>query len=99
MIGEEEELIPSEVILSKFVNHTLQISNLILDDLSIPNLTDEDRAFLEEFVNLEKMAMNNTSLKSTKNFPEANGLQRVIQIYIRRFQKSYFHSSRVYSWS
>jgi hypothetical protein len=48
-----------------------------LDDLQIPNLTAEDKAFLEEFKNLEKMAMNNTSLKSTKNFPDAPGLARV----------------------
>lgn len=48
MVGEEE-LDPTE------------ISNLILDELDIPTLSAEDKAFLEEFTNLEKLAMNKTS--------------------------------------
>jgi len=40
-------------------------------------LTVEDKAFLEEFVNLEKLAMNKTQLKSTANFPDAADLARV----------------------
>jgi hypothetical protein len=36
----------------------IQFSNLILDELSIESLTVEDKNFLEEFTNLELLAMN-----------------------------------------
>jgi len=65
MIGEGEQLNPEE------------FSNLILDELSIESLTSEDKKFLEEFSNLELLAMNQTSLKSTNNFPEAANLVRL----------------------
>ena len=77
MIGEDEELDPKEVSSFCLIAQTPQISNLILDDLEIPKLTPEDKAFLEEFINLEKMAMNKTQLTSTENFPDAPGLARV----------------------
>ena len=64
MVGEDE-LDPTE------------ISNLILDELDIPTLSAEDKAFLEEFTNLEKLAMNKTSLTSTANFPDAPKLARI----------------------
>jgi hypothetical protein len=35
-----------------------------LDELKITNLTEDDKKFLEEFVGLEMLAMNNTGLKS-----------------------------------
>jgi hypothetical protein len=48
-----------------------------LDELKITHLTEEDKKFLEEFVNLEMLAMNNTGLKSLQNLPEAPELSRV----------------------
>jgi hypothetical protein len=42
-----------------------------LDELKITHLTEDDKKFLEEFVNLEMLAMNNTGLKSLLNLPEA----------------------------
>lgn len=65
MIGEGEQLNPEE------------FSNLILDELSIESLTAEDKKFLEEFTNLELLAMNQTSLRSTANFPEAANMTRL----------------------
>lgn len=57
-----------------------QFSNLILDDLKIDHLTDEDKTFLEEFTNLELLSMNQTSIKTLKNFPDAPNLVRVSAI-------------------
>jgi hypothetical protein len=48
-----------------------------LDDLQIESLNPEDKSFLEEFTNLELLAMNKTGLKSTKNLPDAANLIRV----------------------
>jgi len=42
-----------------------------LDELKITHLSEDDKKFLEEFVNLEMLAMNNTGLKSLQNLPEA----------------------------
>ena len=52
MVGDQEELKPEE------------FSNLILDELKITHLTEDDKKFLEEFTNLELLAMNNTGIKS-----------------------------------
>jgi hypothetical protein len=41
-------------------------------------LTEEDKAFLEEFTTLELLAMNNTGIKSLANLPQAANLKRVI---------------------
>ena len=48
-----------------------------MDELKITHLTEDDKKFLEEFVNLEMLAMNNTGLKSLQNLPEAPELSRV----------------------
>ena len=40
-------------------------------------LSEEDKAFLEEFNNMEMLSMNNTNLKSTQNFPVSNQLLRI----------------------
>jgi hypothetical protein len=40
-------------------------------------LNPEDKTFLEEFTNLELLAMNKTGLKTTKNLPDAPNLIRV----------------------
>jgi acidic leucine-rich nuclear phosphoprotein 32 family member A/C/D len=65
MVGEDEDLNPEE------------FSNLILDELKITQLTTEDKAFLEEFKNLELLAMNNTGIKSLVNLPDAPNLVRI----------------------
>ena len=49
--------------------------------MKIEQISDEDKAFLEEFINLELLAMNQTNLKTTNNFPEAPVLVRVIIAY------------------
>jgi hypothetical protein len=48
-----------------------------LDELKIHQLTEDDKKFMEEFVNLELLAMNNTGIKSLANMPDAPKLQRV----------------------
>lgn len=50
---------------------------MILDDLQVPQLNPEDKAFLEEFTKLELLAMNKTGLKTLKNLPDAPELGRV----------------------
>jgi hypothetical protein len=45
--------------------------------LKISALTEEDKKFLEEFVALEMLAMNNTGLRSLQNMPDAPKLLRV----------------------
>lgn len=65
MVGEDEDLNPKE------------FSNLILDDLKITQLTADDKTFLEEFKNLEVLAMNNTGIKSLVNLPDAPNLVRI----------------------
>jgi hypothetical protein len=39
--------------------------------MQIEQLSEEDKKFLEEFIMLETLAMNQTHLKSTQNFPDA----------------------------
>ncbi|CDW79466.1 u2 snrnp-specific a protein [Stylonychia lemnae] len=65
MINEDEDLNPEE------------FSNLILDELKIDQLQQQDKAFLEEFINLELLSMNQTQIKSTNNFPDAPNLVRL----------------------
>lgn len=65
MVGEEEELNPED------------FSNLILDELKITQLTADDKVFLEEFKNLEVLAINNTGIKSLVNLPDAPKLYRI----------------------
>jgi len=45
--------------------------------MKISHLTEDDKKFLEEFVNLELLAMNDTGLKSLANLPDAPKLIRV----------------------
>ena len=46
--------------------------------MKIETISDEDKKFLEEFINLELLSMNSTNLKTTDNFPDAPSLVRVI---------------------
>jgi hypothetical protein len=48
-----------------------------LDDLKISQLSEEDKKFIEEFTNMELLAMNNTGIKTLVNMPDAPKLQRV----------------------
>ena len=59
------------------VFHLNQFSNLILDDLKITQLNADDKKFIEEFTNMELLAMNNTGIKNLDNMPDAPKLQRV----------------------
>jgi hypothetical protein len=40
-------------------------------------LSPDDKKFIEEFTNMELLAMNNTGIKNLKNLPDAPKLQRV----------------------
>lgn len=48
-----------------------------MDDLKISQLSEEDKKFIEEFTNMELLAMNNTGIKTLVNMPDAPKLQRV----------------------
>jgi hypothetical protein len=52
-------------------------SNLILDDHQISELTKEDKEYLNEFQNMQRLCMNHTGLKSLNNLPEKLKIQRV----------------------
>jgi hypothetical protein len=59
-----------------------EFSNLILDDTPITEVTAEDNIYLNQFINLEKMCMNATGLKSLKNLPEKLGINTVSITYL-----------------
>ena len=65
MANTEEEIIPSE------------FSNLILDDTPINEITEQDKLYLNQFMNLEKMCMNATGLRSLHNMPDKLRIQVV----------------------
>ena len=66
MAGDSEEIHPDE------------FSNLILDDIKINQVNDEDKAYLNKFLNLEKLCMNSTGLTSLTNLPnELNKIARL----------------------
>lgn len=65
MVADGDELKPEE------------FSNLILDDLKISQLSADDKKFIEEFTNMELLAMNNIGIKNLKNLPDAPKLQRI----------------------
>jgi hypothetical protein len=53
--------------------------------LRISNLTVDDKKFLEEFTQLELLALNSTGIKSLNNLPDAPYLKRV-----REEEETYF---------
>lgn len=65
MADGEEEIVPKE------------FSNLILDDTPIGEITEEDREYLNNFENLEKLCMNATRLKNLNNLPDKLKIVRV----------------------
>lgn len=48
-----------------------------MDDATIERITEDDKAFLEQFSNLESIQLNMTRLKSLANFPKIPTLKRV----------------------
>jgi len=68
MAGDQEDIVPED------------FSNLILDDTPITELTQKDGAYLTKFVNLEKLSMNATGLRSLNHLPTSLKLQRVSQV-------------------
>jgi len=65
MADPDEEVVPKE------------FDNLILDDVAIVQFSAEDKAYLEEFVNMDLLGLNVTKLNSLKNFPNAPKLARL----------------------
>ncbi len=62
----DEKIVPSE------------FDSLILDDHELNReLTVEDKAYLEEFVNVELLSFSNTGLRSLRNLPELPELKRI----------------------
>jgi len=51
--------------------------NLILDDLDIGAFNADDKKYLEEFVNMETLALNGCKIKSLAHFPNTPKLVRV----------------------
>lgn len=67
-------------ILSKSAGVDIEKSeytNLILDDMQIVNVTEEDRKFLEEFIECQFLSLNSTGLKSLANLPNMPKLERL----------------------
>ena len=65
MAGDDEPFKPEE------------FQNIILDDTPTPEISAEDRDFLNTFVNMEKFCMNHTGLRSLLNLPTKLKLTRV----------------------
>lgn len=65
MADDEEDIVPEE------------FSNLILDDTPIAEITANDKEYLNNFVNLEKLSMNATGLKNLQNLPDKLKIVRV----------------------
>jgi len=51
--------------------------NLILDDMSIGEICEEDRQFLEGFTETQFLSLNSTGLKSISNLPKMEKLERL----------------------
>ena len=73
MANVDEELQPKE------------FSNLILDDTPINQMTAEDKKYLNQFVNLEKLCMNVYGLNTLDNMPEELKVQKVSTIFSQWF--------------
>ena len=73
MANVDEELQPKE------------FSNLILDDTPINQMTAEDKKYLNQFVNLEKLCMNVCGLNTLDNMPDELKVQKVSTIFSQWF--------------
>ena len=73
-----DEINPEEVYTVISYKNSLQFTSLILDDQQLNrSLTAEDKAYLEEFKNVEILSFSNTALKSLVNLPDLPELKRV----------------------
>jgi len=54
-----------------------EFSNLILDDTPIGEISREDKEYLNNFENLERLAMNATGIKNLNNLPDKLKIVRV----------------------
>ena len=64
--SSDEQIIPSE------------FNSLLLEDQELNReLTADDKAYLEEFVNVELLSFSKTGLKSLRNLPELPELKRI----------------------
>lgn len=69
----EEEGIKEEDYAESFKT----FDELSLDETTIENISEEDKAFLEQFQNLETIRLNMCQLSSLANFPKIDTLKRV----------------------
>lgn len=69
---EEQDIKPEEQ-----EEYITSFTELSLDETVIENISEDDKAFLEKFKNLETIQLNMTRLKSLANFPKIETLKRV----------------------
>lgn len=79
ILGDGEKVDPLEV--SNFAARQAclfdKFSKLILDRMEIKEFSEEDRKFLEDFTELDKLQLNQTQIHSLANFPALPSLRRV----------------------
>lgn len=54
-----------------------EYTNLIMDDMPINTISDEDKNFLEGFVECHFLSLNSTQLKNISNLPKLPKLERL----------------------
>ena len=54
-----------------------EYTNLIMDDMEIKQISEEDRDFLEGFVECQFLSLNSTKLESLTNMPKLEKLERL----------------------
>ena len=54
-----------------------QFDNLILDETRIERISDDDKAYLEQFVKLEQISLIDCALQTLENFPKIDTLTKV----------------------
>ena len=93
---EGEEIDPEEVkTLISFI-FSLQFTSLILDDQQLNrSLTAEDKAYLEEFKNVEILSFSNTALKSLVNLPDLPELKRVSEDHSQSYVQIELNSNNL----
>ena len=54
-----------------------EYTNLIMDDMPINTISDEDKQFLEGFIECHFLSLNSTQLKNIANLPKLPKLERL----------------------
>ena len=54
-----------------------EYTNLIMDDMPINQICDEDKQFLEGFIECQFLSLNSTNLKDISNLPKLPKLERL----------------------